>query len=127
VIDDGGAAPRVNPNRNLATATSADAMNLSSTPKSRSNASNKLYTQGGPMFHRTALAFAILASATTFSAFAETAEERQACTNDAQTLCADDIPDRDRVYGCLVRKVNQLSPACKKIISTSIASSKPKR
>ena len=79
------------------------------------------------MFSRTVLAFAILASATTFSAFAETIEERQACTPDAQTLCADEIPDRDRVYGCLVRKVNQLSPACKKVISTSIASSKPKR
>ena len=79
------------------------------------------------MFHRTVLAFAILASATTFSAFAETAEERQACTNDAQTHCADDIPDRERVYGCLVRNVNLLSPACKKIISGSVAPSKPKK
>ena len=79
------------------------------------------------MFHRTALAFAIMASATTFSAFAETTEERQACTPDAQTLCADEIPDRDRVYGCLVRKVNQLNPACKKVISASIASAKPKK
>lgn len=74
------------------------------------------------MFYRTALAFAILASATAWRASAETLEERQACTPDAQTLCADDIPDRDKVYGCLIRKVNQLSPACKKIISTSIAS-----
>ena len=80
-----------------------------------------------PMFHRTALAFAILASATTFSAFAETPEERQACTPDAQNLCADEIPDRERVYECLVRKVNQLSPACKKIINASIAPSKSKR
>jgi hypothetical protein len=79
------------------------------------------------MIYRTALAFAILASTTTFSAFGETVEERQACTPDAQTLCADEIPDRERVYGCLVRKVSQLSPACKKIISTSIASSKPKK
>ena len=78
------------------------------------------------MIHRIALAFAILASATTFSAFAETAEERAACTPDAQTHCADEIPDRDRVYGCLVRKVSLLSPACKKIISASVASSKKK-
>jgi hypothetical protein len=75
------------------------------------------------MFHRTALAFAILASASTFSAFAETTEERMACTPDAQNLCADEIPDRDKVYGCLVRKVNQLSPACKKIIGASVTSS----
>jgi hypothetical protein len=79
------------------------------------------------MFHRTVLAFAILASATTFSAFAETAEERQACTNDAQTHCADEIPDRERVYNCLVKKVNLLSPACKRIISSSVAPARPKR
>ena len=79
------------------------------------------------MFHRTALAFAILASATTFSALAETMEERQACTPDAQNLCADEIPDRERVYECLVRNVNHLSPACKKIINASIVPSKPKR
>jgi len=87
------------------------------------------YTQGETMIHRTALAFAILAlaSATTFSARAETAEERQACTPDAQNFCADEIPDRERVYECLVRKVNQLSPACKKIINASIAPSKSKR
>jgi hypothetical protein len=79
------------------------------------------------MFHRIVLAFAIMASATTFSAFGETAEERQACTTDAQTFCPDDMPDRERVYNCLVKKVNQLSPACKKIISSTIAPSKTKR
>jgi hypothetical protein len=73
------------------------------------------------MFHRAALAFAILASATASPAPAETLEERQACTPDAQSLCFDEIPDRERVYECLVRKVNQLSPLCKKIISSSIA------
>lgn len=79
------------------------------------------------MIFRTALALAILASTTTFSAFGETQEERQACTPDAQNLCADEIPDRERVYGCLVKKVNQLSPACKKIISASIGSSKSRK
>jgi hypothetical protein len=79
------------------------------------------------MLHRIALAFAVVASTTTFNAFAETLEERQACTPDAQNLCADEIPDRERVYGCLVRKVNQLSPACKKIISASIAPSRSKK
>jgi hypothetical protein len=79
------------------------------------------------MFYRVVLALAILASATTLRAPAETMEERQACTPDAQTLCIDEIPDRDRVYGCLVRKVKELSPACKKIISASIASAKQKK
>jgi len=79
------------------------------------------------MFQRTVLAFAILASATAFNARAETAEERQACTTDAQTHCADDIPDREKVYGCLVKKVNLLSAPCKKIISSTITPSRPRR
>jgi hypothetical protein len=79
------------------------------------------------MFYRVVLAFAIVVSATTLRAPAETLEERQACTPDAQSLCADEIPDRERVYGCLVRKVNQLSPACKKIIGASIAPAKPQK
>jgi hypothetical protein len=73
------------------------------------------------MFQRAVLAFAILASATTFSVAAETPEVRQACTNDANTHCADEIPDRERVYACLVQKLNQLSPPCKKIINESMA------
>ena len=71
------------------------------------------------MLYRVVLAFAILASATTLRAPAESVEERLACTPDAQFLCADEIPDRDRVYECLVRRVHQLSPACKRIISAS--------
>ncbi len=50
---------------------------------------------------------------------AETPEERQACTDDAFQHCGDAIPDRDRVYQCLVRKVRLISPACRKVISNS--------
>lgn len=73
------------------------------------------------MLHRILLAFVILASACALGARAETAEERQACTNDAQIHCPDEIPDREKVYNCLVKKVRDLSPACKKIIASSIA------
>jgi hypothetical protein len=72
------------------------------------------------MLYRAALAFALLIPAATVPALAESQEERMACTPDAQTLCADEIPDREKVYSCLVKKVNDLSPACKKIISASI-------
>jgi hypothetical protein len=65
-------------------------------------------------------AITLLASAMPCYA-AETEAERRACTNDAQTHCADEIPDRERVYACLVQNVALLSPACKKIISESIA------
>jgi hypothetical protein len=72
------------------------------------------------MLYRAALVFALLVPAAILPALAETAEERLACTADAQFLCADEIPDREAVYYCLVKRVNELSPACKKIISASI-------
>ncbi len=50
---------------------------------------------------------------------AETPEERQACTDDAFQHCGDAIPDRDRVYQCLVKKVRLISPACRKVINAS--------
>jgi len=45
-------------------------------------------------------------------ALAETAEEQQACTNDAFALCQNYIPDRNRVFSCLVDNRSQLSPPC---------------
>jgi hypothetical protein len=39
--------------------------------------------------------------------------------NDAQVHCADQIPDRDQVYACLVRKVSSLSAPCKRIINAA--------
>jgi len=79
------------------------------------------------MFHRIVLAIAILASAPCWNAAAESEVERKACANDAQTHCPDEMPDRERVYACLVEKVNLLSPACKKIISDSLAPVRPQR
>ena len=73
------------------------------------------------MLKRILLAIALSASAVPTCSWAETEAERQACINDAQTHCADEMPDRERVYACLVQKVSQLSPACKKIINDSLA------
>jgi hypothetical protein len=71
------------------------------------------------MLSRTVFAIALMTAMPCYAA--ETQAERQACFNDAQTHCADEIPDRERVYACLVQNVAVLSPACKKIISDSIA------
>lgn len=79
------------------------------------------------MFQRTVLAFAVVAATTTFAAAVETPDARQACTNDANTYCPDDVPDREKVYACLIKNVNQLSPACKKIISNSLATPQRRR
>lgn len=79
------------------------------------------------MFTRTVFTIALLASALPCYALAETDAERQACFNDAQMHCADEIPDRERVYACLVQKVAQLSPPCKKIITDSLAAFPPQQ
>ena len=73
------------------------------------------------MMKSAALAIALsIAGIAQASAAGPTMQEKMACRADAQTLCADEIPDREKVYSCLVKKVNDLSPACKKIISASI-------
>ena len=69
---------------------------------------------------RVLLALSVIAMTASWPALAETDAERQACTNDAQVHCADQIPDRDQVYACLIRKVSTLSAPCKRIISTAI-------
>jgi hypothetical protein len=56
-----------------------------------------------------AISFSMLSTA----AEAYTAEQQQMCTGDAFRLCSSDIPDVDRVTGCMVRQRSQLSPGCK--------------
>src|SRR5262245_16155633 len=47
------------------------------------------------------------------AAHAYTAEQQQACTDDAFRLCGSFIPDVDRVTACMAKRKAQLSPACK--------------
>jgi hypothetical protein len=63
-----------------------------------------------------ALAIALALGAGTI-ALAETAEEQQACTNDAFQFCQDFIPDRNRVFTCLVKNRNQISAACHTVMA----------
>jgi hypothetical protein len=63
-----------------------------------------------------ALAIVLALGASTI-ALAETAEEQQACTNDAFQFCQNYIPDRTRVFGCLVDNRNQLSVACHTVMA----------
>jgi hypothetical protein len=48
-------------------------------------------------------------------AAAYTQAEQQACQDDAFRLCGDAIPDERRVRACMVRKVRQLSPRCRRM------------
>ena len=45
--------------------------------------------------------------------FAYTFEQQQACMGDAFRLCSSEIPDVDRVTGCMVKRQSELSPACR--------------
>ena len=54
---------------------------------------------------------------TTVSASAETFEEKHACVSDAFQFCSSAIPNRDRVFGCLVANEAVISLACRSIIA----------
>jgi hypothetical protein len=63
-----------------------------------------------------ALAIVLALGAATV-ALAETPEEQQACTNDAFQFCQNFIPDRNRVFTCLVSNKDQLSAACHTVMA----------
>lgn len=44
-------------------------------------------------------------------------EDRQACMNDALTVCSQFIPDRDRIASCLFVNRSRISPACQAVMS----------
>jgi len=54
---------------------------------------------------------------TTASAGAETLEEKQACIADAFQFCSGAIPDRDRVFTCLIANKDVVSEACHAVIT----------
>jgi len=45
--------------------------------------------------------------------WAYTADEQQACSDDAFRLCSAEIPDVPRVTACMVRRQAELSPGCR--------------
>jgi hypothetical protein len=63
----------------------------------------------------TAFVLTGLALITPSPASAYTQAEQQACQDDAFRLCGDLIPDEQRVKACLLAKMRQLSPACRRV------------
>jgi hypothetical protein len=61
-----------------------------------------------------AVVFALSASGV---ALATSQEEEQACTNDAFQFCQNFIPDRNRVFTCLVGARDQISAACHTVLA----------
>lgn len=46
-----------------------------------------------------------------------TADEQAACTPDVFRLCASEIPSEPKIVACLNRKIDKLSPACRKVMN----------
>jgi hypothetical protein len=44
---------------------------------------------------------------------AGTAEQQQACFEDAIRFCGSEIPDVERITACMVRNIDKLSPRCR--------------
>ena len=58
------------------------------------------------------VAFAMLSTA----AIAQSAEDQQACMNDAFRVCSATIPDRARTTACMVQNKSKLSAACQMVM-----------
>ena len=56
----------------------------------------------------------------TAAALAQTEDGRQACMNDAFQFCNDAIPDRERVFQCLVSHKDVISAACHAVMAPSL-------
>jgi len=61
-----------------------------------------------------ALTVGLLAAGT---AIAQTAEEQQACIDDAFRVCSATIPDRARTTACMIQNKTQLSAACRSVMA----------
>jgi hypothetical protein len=68
--------------------------------------------QFSPML-ATTLVFSLSALMWPVPGRAYTAEQQQACSDDAFRLCSAEIPDVDRVTVCMVRNKSRLSPGCR--------------
>jgi hypothetical protein len=89
-----------------------------------SNPSKNSSLFGSNFFVSPRAAFVGLALATlsTASFAAGTAEQRQACTGDVFRLCSSDIPNVDKIVACLKRQRTSLSAGCQAVFGTETAS-----
>jgi len=67
--------------------------------------------------NRTTLALAFALTTLSTGAFAQSAEDQQACMNDAFRVCSATIPDRNRTIACMVQHKAELSQACQMVMA----------
>jgi len=58
-------------------------------------------------------------------ALAQTQDGRQVCMDDAFQFCQDAIPDRERVFQCLVSHKDLISAACHAVMAPSLPVDQP--
>jgi hypothetical protein len=66
--------------------------------------------------NRITLAVALTVATFSTGAFAQSADEQQACMNDAFRVCSATIPDRARTTACMVQNKSKLSAACQVVM-----------
>ncbi len=49
-------------------------------------------------------------------AMAQTSAEREACMSDYQKFCSGVAPGGGRIFECLAKQLDKLSPECKKVV-----------
>jgi len=67
------------------------------------------------VFTLTVLGFgtALCLTLSSLVARADAQQDQQACMQDAQIVCGQFIPDRERVAHCLIARRSRVSPACR--------------
>ena len=58
---------------------------------------------------------------------AGTAEQQQACFEDAIKFCGSEIPDVQRITACMVRNIHKLSPRCRAQFGQPVVGPEPVR
>ena len=67
--------------------------------------------------NRITLVVALALATVSTAAVAQTAQEQQACMNDAFRVCSATIPDRTRTIACMVQHKAELSTACQAVMA----------
>jgi hypothetical protein len=68
------------------------------------------------MIRRSAFAFGLMMAGIGGSS-AETPEQRQACMDSAFQFCQQAMPDRERVFACLLQKKDMIAPLCREALA----------
>jgi len=71
----------------------------------------------GITMNRITLAVALSLATLSTAAVAQTAQEQQACMNDAFRVCSATIPDRNRTVACMIQHKAELSAACQVVMA----------